>query len=56
MKTIKLNINDKVYYLLRSCSSKNLIIDGFIKRIVQCIENGIEEYNMEFEFQKQKEK
>ena len=54
MKTIKLNIDDKVYLLLKSCSSKNFIIDGFIKRILKCIDDGIEEYDMEFKFQKDK--
>ena len=52
MKTIKLNIDDKVYMLLKSCSSKNFIIDGFLKRILNCIDDGIEEYDMEFKFQK----
>jgi len=52
MKTLKLNIDDKVYMLLKSVSSKNFIIDGFLKRIIRCIDNGIEEYDMEFKFQK----
>ena len=54
MKTIKLNIDDKVYMLLKSCSSKNFIINGFLKRIIKCIDNDIEEYDMEFKFQKDK--
>ena len=56
MKTIKLNIDDKVYMLLKSCNSKNFIIDGFIKRIIKCIENGIKEYDMQFKFQKDQKK
>ena len=54
MKTLKLNIDDKVYMLLKSVSSKNFIIDGFLKRIIKCIDNNIEEYDMEFKFQKNK--
>ncbi len=54
MKTLKLNIDDKVYMLLKSVSSKNFIIDGFLKRIIKCIDNNIEEYDMEFKFQKDK--
>ena len=54
MKTLKLNIDDKVYMLLKSVSSKNFIIDGFLKRIIKCIEKGITEYDMEFKFQKDK--
>jgi len=53
VKTIKLNIDDKVYMLLKSCSSKNFIIDGFIKRIIKCIDGGIEEYDMQFKFQRE---
>ncbi len=56
MKTIKLNIDDKVYMLPKSCSSKNFIINGFLTRIIQCIDNGIKEYDMEFKFQKDKKK
>ena len=56
MKTIKLNIDDKVYMLLKSCSSKNFIIDGFLKRIIKCIDEGIAEYDMQFKFQKDKKK
>tara|TARA_A100000164_G_scaffold2650_1_gene2290 strand:- start:109 stop:282 length:174 start_codon:yes stop_codon:yes gene_type:complete len=56
VKTIKLNIDDKVYMLLKSCSSKNFIIDSFIKRIIKCIDGGIEEYDMQFKFQKDKKK
>jgi len=52
MKTLKLNIDDKVYMLLKNLTSENFIIDGFIKRIIRCIDNGIEEYDMEFKFQK----
>jgi len=52
MKTLKLNIDDKVYMLLKNLTSENFIIDGFIKRIIKCIDNGIEEYDMEFKFQK----
>ena len=52
MKTLKLNIDDKVYMLLKSVSSKNFIIDGFLKRIVKCIDEGITEYDMQFKFQK----
>jgi len=33
--------------LLKSCSSKNFIINGFLTRIIQCIDNGIKEYDME---------
>ena len=54
MKTLKLNIDDKVYMLLKSVSSKNFIIDGFLKRIIKCIDNNIEEYDMEFKFKKDK--
>ena len=56
MKTLKLNIDDKVYMLLKNLTSENFIIDGFIKRIIKCIDNGIEEYNMEFKFQKDQKK
>ena len=52
MKTLKLNIDDKVYMLLKNLTSENFIIDGFLKRIIKCIDNGIEEYDMEFKFQK----
>ena len=52
MKTLKLNIDDKVYILLKNLTSENFIIDGFLKRIIRCIDNGIEEYDMEFKFQK----
>ena len=52
VKTIKLNIDDKVYMLLKNLTSENFIIDGFLKRIIKCIDNGIEEYDMEFKFQK----
>ena len=52
MKTLKLNIDDKVYMLLKNLTSENFIIDGFLKRIIRCIDNGIEEYDMEFKFQK----
>ena len=52
MKTLKLNIDDKVYMLLKNLTSENFIIDGFIRRIIRCIDNGIEEYDMEFKFQK----
>ena len=41
MKTLKLNIDDKVYMLLKSVSSKNFIIDGFLKRIIKCIDDVI---------------
>ena len=54
MKSIKLNIDDKVYLLLKTISSKNFIIDSFLKRIIKCIDEGIEEYDMEFKFQKDK--
>ena len=54
MKTIKLNIDDKVYMLLKGISSKNFIIDGFLRRIIKCIDDGIEEYDMQFKFQKDK--
>ena len=56
MKTLKLNIDDKVYMLLKSVSSKNFIIDGFLKRIVKCIDEGITEYDMQFKFQKDQNK
>jgi len=56
MKTLKLNIDDKVYMLLKNLTSENFIIDGFIKRIIKCIDNGIEEYDMEFKFQKDQKK
>ncbi len=54
MKTIKLNIDDKVYYLLRSINTDNWILDSFVKRILKCIDEGIEEYDMRFKFQKDK--
>ena len=54
MKSIKLNIDDKVYLLLKTISSKNFIVDSFLKRIIKCIDEGIEEYDMEFKFQKDK--
>ena len=47
---------DMFYLLLKSCSSQNFIIDGFIKRIIKCIDAGIEEYDMQFKFQKDKKK
>jgi len=56
MKTLKLNIDDKVYMLLKNLTSENFIIDGFLKRIIRCIDNGIEEYDMEFKFQKDQKK
>tara|TARA_Y100000741_G_C18224719_1_gene547336 strand:+ start:304 stop:477 length:174 start_codon:yes stop_codon:yes gene_type:complete len=56
MKTLKLNIDDKVYMLLKSVSSKNFIIDGFLKRIIKCIDEGIVEYDMQFKFQKDQKK
>jgi len=56
MKTLKLNIDDKVYMLLKSVSSKNFIIDGFLKRIIKCIDEGIAEYDMQFKFQKDQKK
>jgi len=56
MKTLKLNIDDKVYMLLKNLTSENFIIDGFLKRIIKCIDNGIEEYDMEFKFQKDQKK
>jgi hypothetical protein len=54
MKTIKLNIDDKVYHLLRSIDTDNWILDSFVKRILKCIDEGIEEYDMRFKFQKDK--
>ena len=52
MKTLKLNIDDKVYMLLKNLTSENFIIDGFLKRIIRCIDEGITEYDMQFKFQK----
>lgn len=60
MKTITLNINDKVFLLLKSIVKErssdnpgNYILYRFVKRIIDCIDDGVKEYDIEFKFQKE---
>ncbi len=60
MKTIKLHIDDKVYKSLKTeliakkmYDSYGSITDIFTKKVLQLIEEGVEEYTIEF---KNKEK